>query len=431
VKTWVLVAVSILFVPTRATAELPLPQATETPSAAWSFRAYLAEVFASNPDLESARQTVEIARAQVAIARVFPDPQVTAGLTQYDVTRQGNPTATGVQLSVPVELGGKRSSRISAAEAGIGAAGADLDDARRVLRGVAADAFVEALHSRAVLAQKKRTLESLLRLVSVNERRLAAGDTSEAIVMQSRVEAEQFRAEVLDAEGEQTAATVALFQLLGSRAKEAYGVTEISGELSTPPPDPNANALLRAIEQRSDIRAAIARVKEAELQVKSEEAKRVIDVAVNLNYQHNFPVSGASALPASDLVGASLSLPLPFSRRYRGELQAAESARRQAQSQRTRVQVRAEGELRQALARFSAASQRVTLFEQGVISNADAVLEKTLYNYERGGATLIEVLVAQRTDSDVHLAFLDALADRAHALVAVEQASGVDDLVRF
>jgi len=31
----------------------------------------------------------------------------------------------------------------------------------------------------------------------------------------------------------------------------------------------------------------------------------------------------------------------------------------------------------------------------------------------------------------VHLAFLDALADRARALVAVEQAAGVGNLVAF
>lgn len=59
------------------------------------------------------------------------------------------------------------------------------------------------------------------------------------------------------------------------------------------------------------------------------------------------------------------------------------------------------------------------------------MLDKTLYNYQHGGATLIDYIVAERTASDVHLAYLDALNDRAHALAAVEQASGLLDLVRF
>jgi outer membrane protein TolC len=57
------------------------------------------------------------------------------------------------------------------------------------------------------------------------------------------------------------------------------------------------------------------------------------------------------------------------------------------------------------------------------------VLEKTLYNYQRGGATLVEVLVAQRAASDVRLAALEALADRARLLVLLEQSAGLTDLL--
>ena len=54
----------------------------------------------------------------------------------------------------------------------------------------------------------------------------------------------------------------------------------------------------------------------------------------------------------------------------------------------------------------------------------------SLYNYQRGGATLLEVLDAQRTDDDVYLAYYGALADHSRALVAVELAGGIWD-VRF
>jgi outer membrane protein TolC len=83
------------------------------------------------------------------------------------------------------------------------------------------------------------------------------------------------------------------------------------------------------------------------------------------------------------------------------------------------------------LARFEAAAGRVKLYDAGTLADADAVLEKTLYNYQHGGATLTDYIVAERTASDVHLAHLDALNDRAHALAALEQASGLSDLVRF
>jgi cobalt-zinc-cadmium efflux system outer membrane protein len=126
-------------------------------------------------------------------------------------------------------------------------------------------------------------------------------------------------------------------------------------------------------------------------------------------------------------MSASVSVPLPFSHVYKGELEAARSAHRQTQSQLQATRARAQGELRQALARFEAAAQRVAIYDQGTLSDAKSVLDKILYSYEHGDATLIEVLIAQRTASDVQLAYLDALAERAHALVAVAQAAGLDE----
>ena len=124
-------------------------------------------------------------------------------------------------------------------------------------------------------------------------------------------------------------------------------------------------------------------------------------------------------------------MPIPFSRVYKGELEATRAGHRQATAQLQSARLRARSELRQALAHLDAASRRVAIYQAGTLGDADSVLEKMLYSYQRGAATLVEVLIAQRTDSDVHLAFLDALADRARALVAVEQAAGVGNLVAF
>ena len=65
-------------------------------------------------------------------------------------------------------------------------------------------------------------------------------------------------------------------------------------------------------------------------------------------------------------------------------------------------------------------------YTQGVVADADRVLAAILYSYQRGGATLLEVLTAQRTVDDVHLAYFAALAEHARQLIAVEQAAGLD-----
>jgi outer membrane protein, heavy metal efflux system len=390
---------------------------------------YLQRVLAANPDLKAAAATVDIARARINVAKVFPDPALTLGLSQYDVSRKSNPTIVATQLGLPIELGGKRGSRIAVARAGLQAASLDYADAIRTLRALAANAFIEALHARTIVSQKQSALGHLQRLVEVNQRRLAAGDIAEVDLVQSRVEMQRFRAEVLDAEGELRAAEVAMAKLLG---QEQSLRVQAQGELRTPPPTLNQAGLAAGIDKRSDVHASAVRVEVSQRQIDLEHAKRVVDVTVGAGWLHNFAVGGDATLPSADLVTASLSVPLPFSHVYRGELEAAESAQRQAQSQLQAVRIRAQAELQEALAHFEAAARRVALYDGGTLVDANAVLEKTLYSYQRGEATLVEVLVAQRTASEIQIAYLDALADRAHALVAVGQAAGSsEELLRL
>jgi heavy metal efflux system protein len=410
-------ALALLLLASPARAEPPL-----------DFETYLQKVMAANPDLAATRQAAEVARAQIDVARIFPDPQLTAGLTQAELTSTGNPVELGAQLSVPIELGGKRSRRIAAAEAGVEAASADSADAARTLRGQAAGAFADALRARSVVAEKRRALEDVARLLAANQRRFAAGEISEAALLQSRVEAEQFRAEVLAAEGELAAADVALAQLCGATGSAAFAAVELAGQLKGANAPVENGRLLGALHDRADLRAAEGRLLVAKRQVEVEQSRRVIDVAVNVSWQTNLATAG---LPRADFAGATLSVPIPLSHFYSGELDAARATERQAERQLQSVKVRAESELRQDLARLDAASRRVALYEGGVLADAGAVLEKTLYNYERGGATLVEVLIAERTATDVRLAFVDALADRAHAVIAVEQAAGVSGMIAF
>lgn len=395
------------------------------------FPAFVEHVFASNPDFAAAQQNVAIANAQIDVARVFPDPELTAGLSAYDLSRRGNATAAGASLSVPIELGGKRGARVAVARSGVEAARHDSDEAARALRASAAGAFADSLHARLVLLHKEQVLGKLKRLVEINERRLAAGDVAEVAVVQARVEARQFEADVLTASGERTALDVALLQLLGPAASAVPAGFELGGDLRSVAPAIDAGRVLATIEKRPDVLAAAARLEQAERQVRLEQAKRVVDVSVGVGWTHSYAVAGDGGSPAADLVGATLTVPLPLSHVYRGELDAARSAKRQAEHQLASARARAESEVRQALARFQAAADRVKLYDAGTLADADAVLEKTLYNYQHGGATLTDYIVAERTASDVHLAYLDALNDRAHALAALEQASGLSDLVRF
>ena len=77
---------------------------------------------------------------------------------------------------------------------------------------------------------------------------------------------------------------------------------------------------------------------------------------------------------------------------------------------------------------YYTAEKARSLFDASVIADAEHVLEATRYQYEHGGASLVAVLVAQRTVNDVYGAYNAALAAHAHALVEVETSAGIWDV---
>jgi len=408
-------------------------------NASYTLDTFLAAVARENVPLAAKRFDIDVADAQISIAKVFPDPQLTLGLLQYDVTKQGNPTATIVQLAVPVQVGGQRGARVAVAEAGTQVARAEFEDALRNVRADAADAFVDALHARLLRTRKQRTLASLTKLVLVNEERLRAGDVGEATVIQSRVEANRFRASELEAEGLVRIRDAALRGFLGRASAlddlpagaDRAGLLNVEGDLEKAAQIQFslADLLPKALQIRPDLRAAKQRKTQADAAFQLADRNRVVDVTLGATWQHNFAVNnGPAPFPASDFLGGTVTVPLPFSRLRRGELTAASASAQQAVWSVQGAEIGAVTELRQAVAAHDAAAARVRLFTGGVLADADKVLEKTLFNYQRGGATLVEVLVAQRTVDEVYIDFYEALAAAGHAAVAVDRASGTQAL---
>ena len=392
---------------------------------------YLRAVADGNLDLLAQRANVSIAEAQIDVARIFPDPALSGGLYQYDL-RQNAASAGFLGVDVPLQIGGQRGARIDVAEASYSAAQSDLQDFMRQLRANAAGAFVDVLHAELVLDRREQSAEDLEKLVNVNEQRYRVGDVGEALLLQSRVEARRGRADVIDAQSGVTATSFSAIALLGKSARP-WMSTELTfdGDLKAVAdrtfdvPD----LVNRAIANRPDLRAAKQRVTQAERQIDLAKANRVIDISVGVQWQHFFPKNdAANPLPPSDIILSGLTVPIPFSRLYRGELNAAYAQDSQANAAEKGAEVQVEAEVRAAVARYQAANARVRLYTGGMLADADKVLEKTLYNYTRGGATLVEVLVAQRTDNDVYLAYYDALSDAAHALIAVEESVGFWDV---
>jgi cobalt-zinc-cadmium efflux system outer membrane protein len=395
-----------------------------------AFNDYVNEVLRSNLDLSVQRANIVISRAGVTTASVTPDWSVDVGLPTVDLSNQGNPLNFSTGVNVPIELGGKRGRRVRAAKADLATTNSDYDDAVRQLRAAATSAFLDALSARAILQSKNKSLGQFDRIVSVNEQRLRVGDIGEIELAQSRVERDQFKADVITAQTDVQSADLVLGEQLGKSERLSAQLPVPDGTLESPVRTFDVNQLVAgALERRPDVISKQRAVKGADLRIELANVNLIPDLSVSGSYSHTATGTAGFAQPADNTLGASLSVNLPFSRwRYRGELEAAHATRTQAELQLRSTQLQVEQQVRDAYARYQAAVQRLELYRGGMLKDADRVLEARLYAYQRGGATLLEVIDAQRTSAEVYLAYSQALADHAKALVNLELVSAVWDV---
>lgn len=181
------------------------------------------------------------------------------------------------------------------------------------------------------------------RLVGVNEQRLRVGDIGEIELVQSRVERDQFRADVMTAESDVQSADFAMAQFLGERCAAAGRLPVPSGTLDAATRTFDVEQLVtQAVANRPDAIARARSVQAADAKIALARASLVPDVAVGGAYQRTGLGTGDFAQPPDSMLGAAISVNLPFSRRRAGgDVEAARVARVDADlaSRNARVQI--------------------------------------------------------------------------------------------
>jgi cobalt-zinc-cadmium efflux system outer membrane protein len=394
------------------------------------FNEYINEVVRRNLELAIQRSTIAITQAGITSAKERPDWSVDLGFPSADLSNHGSPTTWSTGLNVPFELGGKRKARVRAATADVSTTNADYDDALRQARGAAADAFIESLGARDILRSKQKSLGEFDRIVKVNEERVRVGDIGEIELVQSRVNRDQFRADVITAQADVVGADLALGQQLGEPRRLSSQLPVPVGGLEIPGRTFHVEELVSAsFQNRADVISKTRALKAAELRIELAKVNLIPDVSFGTALTHTGVGTGDFLQPVDNTLSFGLSVNLPLSRlRYQGEVETARAIRAQAELQLSAAQLQVETEVRTAYSRYQASVERLELYRSGMLKNADRVLEARLYAYQRGGATLLEVIDAERTSADVYLSYSQALVEHAHALVALEQAAGIWDV---
>ena len=262
-----------------------------------------------------------------------------------------------------------------------------------------------------VLRQSAATLREEVKIAEVRHQ---AGEISTADKSQIEITADRFELESKTAESSAAQARVALEVLMGQPHPKGNAILLDHLEtllMASPVPITNS-----AVVWRPDVVAAEAAFRKAEADVHLQKANRIPDPTVLAQYEHEPPDNPNS-------IGLGVSFPIPLWNRNRGNILAAEAARDQARIAYEKVKAQAVADIATAQLAYQDARTRWESYRDSIRPKSEQIRKTIAYAYEKGGASLLDLLSTQRNDNDVRLAAAQAQSDILVALAALKAAT--------
>lgn len=389
------------------------------------------EAVRQNLALLAEQANLSIAEASLISARLRPNPVLSGSAesldllgTGFDETNNAGPPQYAVRVDVPFERAHKRELRTDVADLARRATVARVADVLRRLKLDVTLAGVDVLEAKARLQLAQENLQTLERLVQLNERRLTSGAIPQLEVTRSRVAMLQYRGSVKSAQLALTEARLKLLPLLGRKPDEQP--VDIDDRLGV---RPAAVALdLAALQQvardsRPDVLALQSDRARTEADLRLQIAQGKVDYTLGAEYRREQGVNGRG-----NMLGFFASVPLPVFNRNQGEISRADAEREKARRSLAAVETDVAGEVAAAYQEYESARELLGEIERDLLAPAREARAGTTYVYQAGATSLIDVLDAQRAFNDTMETYLSAQATYRRAEARLSLAVNKDTL---
>lgn len=370
----------------------------------------------NNPNMAAANWQVDISQAERRQAGLIPNPELS---WEVEDTRSDTRTTT-VQLTQPIELGGKRGARIEVAQRGIDIATLGLEQYRNGLRAEVIQAFYGALQAgmRVELAEQSRQIAQ--RALAIAQGRVKAGKVSPIELTRAQVQLAELELESTRAQRDRRIAEDRLQLVMGQRS-----VTELhpQGDATRLPEVPATSRLLSALAASAELRSAQTTIDQQEAAFALEKTQRIPDLNVSVGSQYS-----AADRERVNLVG--LSMPLPLFNRNQGNILAAARRADQSRDLRNAAELRLRNDIQAAAAQWQSAQVEIRAFESTILPSAQQAVDSTARGFEMGKFAFLDVLDAQRTLIQSRAQYIQSLAAATDSWVQLERVLGDITVIR-
>lgn len=376
------------------------------PAAALTLKIALERAFDANPVLSAAQRELDAIEATIIQAQVRPNPEIAAYIED---TRKATRSTT-LQLNQPIELGGKRSARIGAAERARDAAAAELAAKRAEVRAGVVVAFYDVLVAQERLRLAQASVELAQRASSAAARRVTAGKVSPVEETRARVAEAGVRVELAIATSELATARK---QLVSTWGDLSPNFARAEGELTALPPLPDLAELNARLAASPNLLRARIEVERRLALTEVERSRRVPDLTVSLGARRNAELGLNQAI-------LGVSIPIPVFNRNQGNLLEALHRTDKARDELSAAGVRLSNEMTLAYERLSSARQEAGMLQQEILPGAQSAYDAATKGFELGKFNFLDVLDAQRTSFQAQSQYLRALAEAHRSAAAIQ-----------
>lgn len=419
------VPIALALLATLATVVSAQGQATPPPAAGppLSLDDAVRLALANNQAIRAQRLGIDISRADEITAGLKPNPNLALGFdgipvapSQVNATFFKDVAQYTAALSYTFERGGKRNERLLTAKDSTDVTTKSVADAERQLRFQTIQAFVNVQLAKSTLELAQQDLASYTTTVTTSQAQLAAGALAQGDYDQISLQKLQFQQDVSAAQLSLIQSKASLRQLLGYGNVPA--TFDIAGDLTHLKITVTLDALTQdALASRPDLQSAEASLTMASDSVDLAISNRARDINGNVNYSRN-------AIGPDSVLGVGAAFDLKVHDQNQGNIAHARIAVDQAKETEASTRAGVLTDVEGAFAQYQTNDQILTLFESGYLDQAKESLDITTYSYQRGAASLLDLLNAERTYRSTQLAYRQALAAYVTSLFQINFAVG-------
>jgi outer membrane protein, heavy metal efflux system len=413
-------------VPAPVASPLPAPAAPQSASARITLEEAIRLALQHNHALQAARTTILQNQALETTANLRPNPVLSWDAQFLPIFQPSKFTADYIDnqaqfdlgIGYTFERGKKRQHRLQAAKDQTSVSRSTVADNERQLIFNVSQQFIDVVLAQSTIDFSKQDLESFQKTVDISELRYKAGDMSEGDFLKIKLQLLQFQTDYSSAILAKVQAIAALRQFVGFES--VPDMFDVDGKLDYVPVHAGLEDLRAlAMRTRPDLVAAQQGVIAARSQELLAEANGKRDLGASFNYSHVADTNTAAVF---------FNIQLPIFDRNQGEIARTRYAITQSQQQAAEAAEQVMSDVVDAYEALRTNDQIVQLYRGGYVDAAQKSRDISEYAYQKGAASLLDFLDAERSYRANQLAYRQALASYMTALEQMRQAVGTRDL---